>query len=587
MRAEVVAVADALAHAEVDRRADIDRVHPSHRSDAVNLVHYLALRRLDVRRLQRQLARLGLSSLGRCEPHVMATVGAVCRALDRGVGVTDLVDDRADFDAGRAALDRNTDALLGPRPRARVTRIMVTLPSEAADDPDLVRLLLVRGMDVARINGAHDDPDRWVRMAQHVRRATGAVGRPCRVSMDLPGPKLRTGPLAPGPSVLRFRPGRDLRGIAVTPTIVAFAGRGTPECGEGRVPVDDGWLRRRRPGDVIRFSDTRGSARTVTVVARSEHGATAELWNTAYVEDGTVLECEGDETVVGPIPAVRQFHVVGPGDVVVVTRSVEPVEPWNPGRPGAAVIGCTLEAVFGAVRVGQRVAFDDARISGIIEEVASDHFVVRVLAAGAKGSRLRAEKGINLPDTDLPVPMVADGDRAMLEVASAQADVVGLSFVRSPDDVDEVRRHLATIGGHDLGLLLKIETAAAFDRLPDILLRAMRARLVGVMIARGDLAVEAGYGRLAEIQEEILWVCEAARVPVVWATEVLDRLARSGKPSRAEITDAAMAQRAECVMLNKGPHVDEAIDVLDEILRRMAGHQRKKSALLSAVPSWC
>jgi len=81
-------------------------------------------------------------------------------------------------------------------------------------------------------------------------------------------------------------------------------------------------------------------------------------------------------------------------------------------------------------------------------------------------------------------------------------------------------------------------------------------------------------------------LCEAARLPVIWATEVLDNLARTGKPSRAEITDAAMSQRAEGVMLNKGPHVDIAIEVLDEILRRMSGHQRKKAALLSPLRAW-
>jgi pyruvate kinase len=114
----------------------------------------------------------------------------------------------------------------------------------------------------------------------------------------------------------------------------------------------------------------------------------------------------------------------------------------------------------------------------------------------------------------------------------------------------------------------------------------MRSPLVGVMIARGDLAVEAGYERLAEVQEEILWLCEAAHLPVIWATEVLDQLARTGQPSRAEVSDAAMAQQAECVMLNKGPHVDTAIVVLDDILRRMSGHQRKKTPQLRPLRSW-
>ena len=113
-----------------------------------------------------------------------------------------------------------------------------------------------------------------------------------------------------------------------------------------------------------------------------------------------------------------------------------------------------------------------------------------------------------------------------------------------------------------------------------MLLAAMKAPRCGVMIARGDLAVECGFERLAEVQEEILWICEAAHVPVIWATQVLETLAKEGMPSRAEITDAAMAQRAECVMLNKGPHVVEAVQVLDDILRRMQGHQAKKRSML-------
>src|ERR1019366_7333504 len=108
----------------------------------------------------------------------------------------------------------------------------------------------------------------------------------------------------------------------------------------------------------------------------------------------------------------------------------------------------------------------------------------------------------------------------------------------------------------------------------------MRSRAVGVMIARGDLAVECGYQRLAEVQEEILWICEAAHVPVIWATQVLETLAKKGMPSRSEITDAAMGERAECVMLNKGPYAITAVRVLADILKRMQGHQEKKRSML-------
>jgi pyruvate kinase len=106
------------------------------------------------------------------------------------------------------------------------------------------------------------------------------------------------------------------------------------------------------------------------------------------------------------------------------------------------------------------------------------------------------------------------------------------------------------------------------------------------MIARGDLAVECGFERLAEVQEEILWACEAAHLPVIWATQVLETEARTGRPSRAEVTDAAMGVRADCVMLNKGPHIVQAMRSLDDILRRMQQHQAKKRSLLRALKSW-
>ncbi|WP_370850826.1 pyruvate kinase [Megasphaera sp.] len=106
---------------------------------------------------------------------------------------------------------------------------------------------------------------------------------------------------------------------------------------------------------------------------------------------------------------------------------------------------------------------------------------------------------------------------------------------------------------------------------------------LGIMIARGDLAVEVGYRRLAELQEEIMWICEAAHVPVIWATQVLENLVKTGLPSRAEITDAAMGERAECVMLNKGPYIVEAVSVLTNILQRMETHQYKKTSQLRAL----
>jgi pyruvate kinase len=198
---------------------------------------------------------------------------------------------------------------------------------------------------------------------------------------------------------------------------------------------------------------------------------------------------------------------------------------------------------------------------------------------------------LNFPGTDLHIPSLTEKDLTDLDFIVCHADLVGYSFVQRPEDVSVLLGELdARRARFDrktkLGIVAKIETASAVRSLPEIIVRAAGRGPFGVMIARGDLAVEVGYLRVAELQEEILWLCEAAHIPVIWATQVLETLAKKGVPTRAEITDAAMAEGAECVMLNKGPFILEAVRVLDSVLKRMAGHHRKKTATLRALHSW-
>jgi pyruvate kinase len=238
------------------------------------------------------------------------------------------------------------------------------------------------------------------------------------------------------------------------------------------------------------------------------------------------------------------------------------------------------------VREGEHIWFDDGRIGGLIRRTTAKWVDVEITVARDGGEKLAADKGINLPDSPLNLPALTAKDVEDLGVVVQHANLVGLSFAQSADDVRAVRAHLRRLGAGDLGLILKIETRRGFEHLPQILFAAMGCKAAGVMIARGDLAVECGFERMAEVQEEILWTCEAAHMPVVWATQVLESLAKSGLPSRAEITDAAMGERAECVMLNKGPHILDALRTLDDILRRMQAHQSKKRSLLRALKAW-
>jgi pyruvate kinase len=232
------------------------------------------------------------------------------------------------------------------------------------------------------------------------------------------------------------------------------------------------------------------------------------------------------------------------------------------------------------VRPGERVWFDDGRIGGVIRHVQRDEVHVEITIAHERGEKLAADKGINLPDSKLELDALTVKDLEDLHFVARHADMVGLSFVRRVSDIGQLHDHLVRLDATELGIVLKIENRTAFEHLPDLLLAGMRGPRLGVMIARGDLAVEMGWERLAEVQEEILWLAEAAHVPVIWATQVLETLTKTGQPSRAEITDAAMGERAECVMLNKGPHILEAIEALDDILSRMQAHQHKKRSML-------
>jgi len=578
-----------MRHRHAESAAVLDRVHPARRQSAANLLDYLTLRRHDIRRLQESLAELGLSSLGRAEEHVLTSLERVLATLHLLGGDEDerRTESAVGFGEGRLTLERNAEALLGPSPAGRPTRMLVTMPSHAAQDGQFVRGLIDRGMDCARINCAHDSEPQWMGMVENVRRAADGAGRGCPIFMDIPGPKLRTGAIEPGPRVVRLRPPRDSWGRPTSPAVAllvaedptgavpAASGGGLP-----MIPVPERWLSIVEPGDQIRLRDTRDSSRTMEVADVGPGQARVEVHDTTYLATGTRLTVARRTCEIGLLPPIQQAIVLRPGDTLTLTAD------QTPSPPDGRRIGCTLPEALDAVAVGHRVFFDDGRIGGEVVGLHSGSVDIRVTQAAEAGSKLRCGKGINLPDDELRLPALGSEDLDILRFIVGHADLVGLSFAQRSTDVRRLQRELGALGGERLGIVLKVETASGFQNLPEMLLEAMASERVGVMIARGDLAVECGFERLAEVQEEMLWLCDAAHVPVIWATEVLDQMARTGQPSRAEISDAAMAGRAECVMLNKGPHIDAAVSALDDILRRMSSHQRKKVTLLRRLRSW-
>jgi pyruvate kinase len=335
--------------------------------------------------------------------------------------------------------------------------------------------------------------------------------------------------------------------------------------------------------------DTRDAVRSAFVVESTDATCTLELDRTVYLTTGLRLSTgTSDDCLVIEVPPTDRHVVVHIGDRVTVS----PVGTVGSHDVSGHAVTCTAAAVVHDSRVGDRVLFDDGKIAGRVESVYIDppHIVVMIDRARPGGSKLRPGKGINLPDTDLGLSALTPQDIVDLAQVVELADAVSVSFLRDADDVEALHEALDAalhlVGREDIGVVLKVETRAAFENLPLMLLGALRRRRVGVMIARGDLAVEVGFERLAEVQEEILWLCEAAHVPVIWATQVLESMAKTGQPSRGDVTDAARSHRAECVMLNKGPHVVSTIASLASIVERMHGHQHKKHHLLRRLEAW-
>lgn len=444
---------------------------------AANLSHYVALRRHDLTELQYRLAARGLSSLGRSEADVAAALDAVVATLKRLTGGADApYPPDALARAGAEALEWEASRIFGPRAHgAPRVRVMATMPPEAATDPEFVDRMVAAGMDCARINCAHDDAQVWGAMVANIRHASARLERPCKVLMDIAGPKCRI---------------------------------------------------------------ARVKAPPKTRVARG---------------DGAVLIAD------------------------VTDKTREPI-----------AFSLNFPELVEQLAVGAEVSLDDGKAVGRVTAKGPNRAEIEFFASREKGVRLKPGKGVNFPSTEIDLPPLTSKDFRDLDFVAEHADLVGFSFVQRVDDVELLQDHLkARAPNHPPhAIVLKVETPLAIRNLPRLILQSAAHNPTAVMIARGDLAVELGFARLTEVQEEILWLCEAAHTPVVWATQVLDNFVREGVASRAEMTDAASAQGAECVMLNKGPYLAEGVAFLRDVLARMDRHYEKKFVRFAPLKAW-
>ncbi|XP_010503565.1 PREDICTED: plastidial pyruvate kinase 4, chloroplastic [Camelina sativa] len=565
---------------------------------ATNLVHYMALRSLDIEQLNSHLASLGLSSLDNNDLDVLASLNASINLLMNSSyndhkAVTESWNNTypkskstKKNDKGRG-VSSYKESLLGKVREGRSTHIMVTVGEEATLSETFITDIVKAGTSIIRINCAHGDLSIWGEIIERVRRASQMLEMPCRVHMDLAGPKLRTGTLKPGPCVMKVSPKKDAYGNTVSPALVWLSLTGTEPPAhvspDATISVQDqDFLAGLQIGDSVRLRDARGRKRRLRISKEfhvfSSTGFVAECFDTAYIESGTELNIKGKKVGrVVDVPPKESFVRLRVGDLLVITREGSLDEP-SVTVPGAYSLTCPSGYLFDSVKPGETIGFDDGKIWGVIKGTSPSEVVVSITHAGPKGTKLGSEKSINIPQSDIRFKGLTSKDIKDLDYVASHADMVGISFIRDVHDITVLRQELKKRKLDDLGVVLKIETESGFKNLSLILLEAMKcSNPLGVMIARGDLAVECGWERLASIQEEIIGICKAARVPVIMATQVLESLVKSGVPTRAEITDAANAKRASCVMLNKGKNVVEAVSMLDTILHTKLMYKKPDS----------
>ena len=445
----------------------------------LNLYHYLNVRKYDFSQLQDDLTKVGLSSFGRSQAHMEASVNVALEMLSLALG-KELPPQKAhlSYEASHTLMDKNSEIFSTSSDK---TKIMITVPSDYEDN--WFESLSHEGVHLFRINTAHDNPARWSEMAEGIKSAS-CEDKNLKIYVDLAGPKIRT---------------------------------------------------------ILKKTKKSGKPEKIKV-----------------------------------------FY----GDKVLIHSSVS--SPSDKERKHYdAVVGCTLEKIGSLVAIGDHLFLDDGKIELFIDEILGEDLGCTVLTRNDEGSKIKDEKGINFPNSDIAIHAICDHDKEVLPHICEYADIIGISFAQTPEDITDLIDELEKLGKKgEISIVAKIETKKGVQNLPAILETLIEYGNSGIMIARGDLAIEIGFENLAYMQEEILDLCTAAHIPVILATQVLESKMKTNIPSRAEISDVAFAHKAECVMLNKGDYALETIKILTTIFAQMDLIFRKNKLLYNPSFQW-
>jgi pyruvate kinase len=281
---------------------------------------------------------------------------------------------------------------------------------------------------------------------------------------------------------------------------------------------------------------------------------------------GVLVDLAGPKMRLGELPGGQIRCAIGDQLRFVRGDTVR-----NPGD-----VTTTYEPLIDELSPGDRIMLADGTVSLIVEYKGSDEAVCRVVQPGT----VRSRQGVNLPGVKLSVPALADADRDNAAWATRNGiDFLGLSFVRSPDDVVDLKSLIAAEGGATQ-VIAKIEKPEALEQLEEIV-----AVADGIMVARGDLGVEIDIAQMAVAQKRIVGICNKWRKPVIVATQMLDSMTHSRLPTRAEATDVANAilDGADACMLSGetaiGEHPVEVVKMMHRIAIATEPYYRQRPPL--------
>ncbi len=587
-----------------------ETVEPGHHSyqSLLNLQHYLILRSKDRTKLQDKLFLMSLSSLGRSYAHVAGSIDTLYDQLRSSLGLEELTAEEMAAvhhltiaDAIKFA-SSNSRHLFGGKVSSKLseqsTAIMVTLPSHAADNGgELIHSLAQRNVNTFRINTAHDTPEVWKSMADVIatinqeRNANNRI----KIFVDLAGPKIRTGRIRRLDLPVVIGSNKHEKSVEIVcskalSTRAEIVDERTQQKIPARICVTKEFFKKIKKGRLVKVVDVNGKKAVIRISECSDGVAKGVIDKKVFVDASTKISRKNEhgkivniETQVDPIRLFR-------GDELLITENDELGRSAQYDHEGKrlapALIGCSFRGLAAHMKVGEKVFIDDGKIG--LEVISHDEKSIRckVIQAKAGGTLLKEEKGINFPDTHVKTAALTETDRTNLLSVIDFADNLSISFCQSAEDVSDLQNLLSEQGREEIGIIAKIETKQGVVNMPEILEALLRWEKSGIMIARGDLAIEVGFVNMAQIQEALLDICSAAHVPVIWATQVLESQMKNNLPSRAEVTDAAMAGRAECVMLNKGAFATDTIDVLIHILEEMHFIFKKNRQLLKKETLW-